>query len=122
MNCERKQCHDKDTSDSDQEHEVRKHKKRMHAKINSAKKNNIFSIDKSSQFFKSSPVSINSDDEIDEKHRSFFEKGGYGCDYNFAQQSSKMTAKDCDDKRDKKGSLNHLQCVVNGKISDLKEK
>ena len=108
MNCERRPCHDKDTSDSDQEHEVRKHKNRLNAKINSAKLNNIFSIEKRSEFFKSTPVSIDSEYEKDEKQQSFFKKGEYGFDCNFAQQSSKITAKDCDDKKNKKGSLNHL--------------
>ncbi len=32
-----------------------------------------------------------------------------------------MTAKDCDCKRKKNDKINHLGCVVNGKISDLKE-
>ncbi len=118
MNCERCQTHDKDTSDSDQEHEVRKNKKRLHAKINSAKKNNIFSIDKSSKTFKYTPVAIDSDDE---KGRNFFNNEGYGFDYNFAQQSSKMTAKDCDGKRERNDRENHLGCIVNGKISGLKE-
>ena len=78
MNCEPKRRNDNDSSDSDYEHEKRKKSKKTRSKINSAKQKNKLFIDKSSDFFTSTPVEIDSDDE----KNCFFKKNP--CGYSFA--------------------------------------
>ena len=75
MNCESQRSHHSDSSDSDHEHEARKKSNKPHSKINSAKQNNKMCVDKSNEFFTSTPADVDSDDV---KH-NFFKKNG--CHY-----------------------------------------
>ena len=75
MNCESQRSHHSDSSDSDHEHEAKKKSNKSHSKINSAKQNNKMYIDKSNEFFTSTPADVDSDDA---KHN--FSKNN-GCHY-----------------------------------------
>ena len=75
MNCESQRNYHSDSSDSDHEHETKKKSNKPHSKINSAKQNNKMYIDKSNEFFTSTPADVDSDDV---KH-NFFKKNG--CHY-----------------------------------------
>ena len=75
MNCESQRSHHSDSSDSDHEHEAMKKSNKSHSKINSAKQNNKMYVDKSSEFFTSTPADVDSDDV----KQNFFKKNG--CHY-----------------------------------------
>ena len=77
MNCESQRSHHSDSSDSyyENENEAKKKSNKPHSKINSAKQNNKMYLDKSNEFFSSTPADVDSDDV----KNNFFKKNG--CHY-----------------------------------------